>query len=76
MSDKMFTPKKHVRFDKMGGVTDPCFHEGLKVLIDELGYSGTTLLEEGIKQVLARHGLLNHTKTVARIETTVSEGTA
>ena len=59
----------------MGGVTDPCFHEGLSILIDELGYSGTSLLEEGIKHKLSEHGLLNHMKTITRVETVVTGGT-
>ena len=58
--EKLYTPGKHVRYDKMSAVTDPCFHSGLVILIDKLGYSGTSLLEEGIKSALSKHGLLEH----------------
>ena len=72
MSDKKFSPKKHVRIDKMGGVVGECFHDDVSYLVDELNYTGTKLLEEGIKAVSARHGLINCMRPVTRIETTVS----
>jgi hypothetical protein len=72
MSDKkpkVFTPKKHVRIDKMGGVVAACFHDEVAVLVEEYNYTGTKLLEEGIKAVSARHGLMSsQMKTLARIE--------
>lgn len=77
MSDKkpkVFTPKKHARIDKMGGVVAECFHDEVTILVDEYNYSGTKLLEEGIKAVSARHGLMNgQMKTLARIEVSGAE---
>jgi hypothetical protein len=71
----VYSPKKHVRIDKMGGVVDECFHDEVGYLVDELNYTGSKFLEEGIKAVAARHALLTTTlRTVARVETVVSEG--
>lgn len=56
----MYTPKKHVRYDKMGGVTDSSFHEGVCILIDKFGYSGSSLQELGILTALTKHNLLDH----------------
>ena len=72
MSEKKVFSKTCVRIDKMGGVVNPCFHDEVAYLVDERGYSGTKLLEEGIRTVLAREGLMNRSKMLARVETTVS----
>jgi len=63
MSEKLYTPEKGVRYDKMGGVTDSSFHKGVCILVDKLGYSGSSLLELGILTALTKHGLLNYVET-------------
>jgi hypothetical protein len=60
MSDKKVFSKNHTRIDKMGGVTKDCLHEKITILVDELGYTGTRFLNEGIELALTRHGLIQH----------------
>lgn len=73
MTDKVFSPKKHVRLDKMSGVVGECFHDEVAILVDEFNWSGTKFLEAGIKAAMTEHGMMNNKlKTVARIETVVS----
>jgi hypothetical protein len=73
MSGKIFTPKKHVRIDKMGGVVGECLQDEVTYLVDELNYTGTKFLEEGIRVVMARHGMIvGGMKTLAVIETKVT----
>jgi radical SAM superfamily enzyme len=76
MSDKkpkVFSPKRHVRIDKMGGVVGECLRDEVIFLVDELNYTGTKLLELGIQTACAKHSLINGgMKTLARVETIVS----
>ena len=57
MTEKLYTPVKHVRYDKTGGATDPSFHKGICILIDKFGYSGSSLQELGVLTALIKHGL-------------------
>ena len=72
MTDKKVLSKNGTRIDKMGGVIKECFHDEVAFLVDERGYTGTTLLEEGIRAVSSRECIMNRCKTMAHVETTVS----
>nr|WP_321349720.1 hypothetical protein [uncultured Methanoregula sp.] len=60
MTEKLYTPVKHVRYDKTGGVTDPSFHKGICTLIDKFGYSGSSIQELGLLTALIKHNLIDH----------------